>query len=89
MAWFAEKGFRLLVVQELTKTQPDYSADLLSSDGERRGGYKSGTGAVKVRAKLRSAHEGVTKTSSEGASGNRLVIPLRGNRLSSASSQNV
>jgi hypothetical protein len=47
MAWFAEKGFRLLVVQELTKTQPDYSADLLSSDGERRGGYKSGTGAVK------------------------------------------
>jgi hypothetical protein len=36
MAWFAEKGFRLLVVEELTETQPDYSADLLSGDGERR-----------------------------------------------------
>ena len=36
MAWFAENGYRLLVVQELTETQPDYSADLLSGDGERR-----------------------------------------------------
>jgi hypothetical protein len=36
MAWFAETGFRLLVVRELTETPPDYSADLLSADGERR-----------------------------------------------------
>ena len=52
MAWFAEKGFRLLVVQELTQTQPDYSADLLSDDGERRLQTRYGSGATPGEAAL-------------------------------------
>jgi hypothetical protein len=56
MAWFAEKGFRLLVVQELTEAQPDYSADVLSGDGERRLQTRYGFGASP--AKLHSAREG-------------------------------
>ena len=52
MAWFAEKGFRLLVVQELPETQPDYSADLLSSDGERRLQTRYGCGTTPGEAAL-------------------------------------
>ena len=52
MAWFAEKGFRLLVVQELTETQPDYSADLLSGDGERRLQKRYGCGESSSEAAL-------------------------------------
>jgi hypothetical protein len=52
MAWFAEKGFRLLVVEELTETQPDYSADLLSGDGERRLQTRYGCGATADEAAL-------------------------------------
>lgn len=52
MAWFADKGFRLLVVQELTETQPDYSADVLSADGERRLQTRYGYGASPGKAAL-------------------------------------
>jgi hypothetical protein len=52
MAWFAEKGLRLLVVKELTKTQPDYSADLLSGDGERRIQRRYGCGSSPSEAAL-------------------------------------
>jgi hypothetical protein len=38
MAWFAKKGFCLLVVQELTQTQADYSDDVLSGDGNQSAG---------------------------------------------------
>jgi hypothetical protein len=52
MAWFAEKGFRLLVVQELTESQPHYSADVLSGDGERRLQTRYGCGATPGEAAL-------------------------------------
>jgi hypothetical protein len=52
MAWFADKGFRLLVVQELSETQPDYSADVLSGDGERRLQTRYGCGASPSEAAL-------------------------------------
>jgi hypothetical protein len=52
MAWFAEKGLRLLVVKELTETPPDYSADLLSGDGERRIQRRYGCGASPSEAAL-------------------------------------
>jgi hypothetical protein len=66
MAWFAEKGFRLLVVKELTEAQPDYSADLLSGDGERRLQTRYGCGASPT-VKLHSARDGVTRSSSDVA----------------------
>ena len=45
MAWFADRGFRLLVVREMTEAQPDYSADLLSGDGDQRLLRRYGSGA--------------------------------------------
>jgi hypothetical protein len=57
MAWFAEKGFRLLVVRELTEMQPDYSADLLSGDGDRRLQTRYGCGTTAGEAAL-SARRG-------------------------------
>jgi hypothetical protein len=42
----------LLVVQEQTRTQPDYSADLLSGDGERRLQRRYGSGATPAEAAI-------------------------------------
>jgi hypothetical protein len=42
----------LLVVQELTQAQPDYSADLLSGDGERRLQRRYGSGETAAEAAI-------------------------------------